>query len=193
MTAWFNALTQVQQIMALIAVPATAVMIIQTILLLFGIGDGDADGDGVPDAGSDDGFSLFSIRGIIAMLTVGGWSGIVMIDAGMHPIPACILAALAGVAALIGMTLLIRLLLRLQSSGNIELSNAIGKIGQVYLPVPADMKGSGKIMITIQDKYSEIPVVTRDPSDIQTGEMVRVVAVNEAGVLIVERTEQSNK
>ena len=57
---WWNSLSTLAQIFACIAVPATLVLIIQTVLMFIGFGD-DADGvgddplDAVPSAGDNDG------------------------------------------------------------------------------------------------------------------------------------------
>ena len=73
MMDWWNGLDLTEQIFALIAIPSTLVLLIQTLLMLFGIGDGvdtdlDLDGDGIPDmdVSPDDFGSLhvFSIREI---------------------------------------------------------------------------------------------------------------------------------
>ena len=48
MLEWWNGLSLISRVFACIAVPATAVML-QTILLLIGIGGGDSDFD--PDGG----------------------------------------------------------------------------------------------------------------------------------------------
>ena len=68
MVNWWNSLPLSQQIFALIAIPATAIMLVQALLLLVGVGlDTDIDGDGVPDADVDhDGLGLISIRSIVA-------------------------------------------------------------------------------------------------------------------------------
>jgi len=192
MINWYNNLTLLQRIFALIALPSTAVLLIQTIMLFFGLGndsDVDIDGDGVPDviADGDGGLTLFSIRGIMAMLCIGSWSGIAISEAGVNGPLTILFATLIGLAALFGMALLIKVLFKLQSSGNIQLSNAIGKVGQVYLPIPAKMSGMGKVNITIQDKYSEFSAMTTEETPIKTGEMVRVVATDEVGYLLVER------
>ena len=186
MIAWFEQLTQLQRVFAYVAIPATVILLLQTILLFFGIGDGDADGDGVPDSGSDDGLSLFSIRGIVAMLCIGAWSGIVLAETGLDGIWVCIIAVVIGLCAY-GMSLLIRVIMRLQSSGNIDLSNAIGKVGRVYIPIPPAMSGVGKINITLQEKYSEVDAATDEKTAIATGVSVRVVSVGENGTLVVER------
>ena len=118
MIGWWNGLTDLQRIFALVGIPATLVLVVQTILLLFGLGAGhedgcdcgcDLDGDGIPDdleGGSDDGLTLFSVRGIVAMFCIAGWSGIVFIDFGMGQVEAILLAVLCGVAALFGMRLI---------------------------------------------------------------------------------------
>lgn len=197
MGEWFNSLTALQRIFALIAIPSTVVMLIQSLMLLFGLFGGDADGDGLGDLddgdidgdGGDtgDGFTLFTVRGIVAMLCVGGWLGIVLLDAGMPVIEAIVLAFVGGVAALFGMAMLVRLLLRLQSSGNIEIANAVGKTGTVYLTIPGNMAGTGKVHIIVQETYTEFNAMTSDPEDIKTGESIRVESVGDSGVLIVKR------
>ena len=125
MIGWWNGLTDLQRIFALVGIPATLVLVVQTILLLFGLGAGhedgcdcgcDLDGDGIPDdleGGSDDGLTLFSVRGIVAMFCIAGWSGIVFIDFGMGQVEAILLAVLCGVAALFGMAYLMKSVLKL--------------------------------------------------------------------------------
>jgi membrane protein implicated in regulation of membrane protease activity len=208
MSDWFESLTTLQQIFAFIAVPATVVLILQTILLFFGIGGGggvdldvsdvggisgaevpDFDASELPDGSDVDGLTVFSIRGIVAMLCVGGWSGIALLDTTLPPVVAVIIAVLLGVAALIGMAYLLRALMKLQASGNIMVESAIGKIGKVYLTVPAERKGSGKIHITVQETYTEFEAVTDDVEPIKTGESVEITAVDESGRLIVTRNK----
>jgi len=184
MSEWFNSLDSLQRIFAFIAIPSSAVLLLQTLLLLFGIGGADPDDIDVP---FDDGLVLFSVRGLVAMLCIGSWSGIVLGDTALHGAVVIILSIIIGFAALIGMALLIKLILKLQSSGNIQMSNAIGKVGQVYLTIPANGAGSGKINIIIQEKFTEAQAITRDEHDIKTGEVVRVVGTDDLGLFVVER------
>lgn len=193
MAAWWNSLTGLQQIFACIGIPATLVLVVQTILLLFGIGDGsdadmdiDPDGFDVSDAG-DGGLVLFSIRGIVAMFCVAGWAGVVFVDLGLAPIPAVLLAILCGVAALFGIAYLMKAVLKLQSNGNIQIGGAVGKTGEVYIPIPAKGQGRGKINLTLQDRFIEVDAITRAEEPLKTGETVRVVSTDEAGLVVVER------
>ena len=197
MTNWWESLSELQRIFAFIGVPATLVLIVQTVLLFFGIGDGDVDVDAdidvdgidpgdIGEAG-DGGLALFSVRGIVAMLCIAGWTGIVFADFGLPDALCVVLAAVCGIAALFGMAYLLKGVSKLQSSGNIQLGSAIGKVGEVYIPIPAAGEGKGKISITVQDRLIEIDAISSDDSQIKTGDSVRVVSVNEAGLAVVER------
>ena len=207
MTQWWYDLSLISQVFALIAIPSTLILLIQTVLLFFGIGGGnddfdapggdvdtdiDIDGDGDADIGSgssgegNSGLALFSIRGIVAMLCIGGWSGLVMLEAGLPEILSVLLAVNFGVLTLFGLAYLMKFAMKLQSSGNIDLGNAIGKTGRVYIPIPPSTSGSGKINITIQDKFIEVDAMTTSERKLATGEAVRVVSTDETGLLIVE-------
>ena len=188
MIAWWNSLETAQQIFALIAIPTSLIMLIQTILLLIGFGgETDADGDDVFEAnnGESDGLALFSVRGIVSMLTVFGWAGVAFWEL-MKPFPAVLLAAALGLLTLFGMAYLMRAVSRLQSSGNIDVENAVGKVAKVYIPIPPKGMGTGKVTITLQEKYSELSAITTSEQKIATGSLVRVVAVDGTGTLLVE-------
>ncbi len=196
MIEWWNNMDLTGQIFALIAIPSTLVLVVQTLLLLFGIGGDDIDADGIdltgngvadtPGDGGGDGMAMFSLRGIMAMAAVGGWSGLVMYEAGIA-LPVTIILSLAfGFMALVGIAWLMKISEKLQSSGNIVLGYAVGKVGTVYIPIPEKMKGSGKINITIQERFLEVDAVTNADRKLATGESVRVVATDESGMVVVE-------
>lgn len=203
MINWWNGLELVQQIFALIAIPSTAILIIQTVLQLIGIGGDDVpediDGDGIPDsdldaaAAADDGLSLFSIRGILSMLCITGWLGVGLLETALPDWAAILIAVAAGVATLIGIAFFMRGIYKLQSSGNIDISNAIGKVAQVYIPIPAAGAGSGKVTITLQEKFCEYTAITAAAEALKTGSYVRVVSVSDGGVLLVEPLTDAKK
>lgn len=189
MIAWWNELMLAQQIFALIAIPSTLVMLIQTVMLLIGLGgegdvDADADGDEVFEGGGD-GLVLFSVRGVVSTLTVMGWSAVALLET-LAPALAITIAAVLGVATLFGMAFLMRAVARLQTSGNIDVENAIGKVATVYIPIPEKGKGTGKVTLTLQEMYSEFTAITVSSDRLATGTLVRVVAVDGTGVLVVE-------
>ncbi len=195
MMDWWNGLDLTEQIFALIAIPSTLVLLIQTLLMLFGIEDGvdtdlDLDGDGIPDldVSPDDFGSLhvFSIRGIAGMLCIGGWSGLVMYQAGWSLWLTVLLSVVFGVITLLLLGYVMYGVSRLQSSGNVDIKTAVGKTGTVYIPIPAGRSGQGKVNVTLNETFMELEAVTQADRRLRTGETVRVTGTDDRGVLIVE-------
>ncbi len=197
MFAWWDSLTSLQQGFALVGIPATLILVVQTVLLMFGIGDGEADGADVdvdPDgfdvgeaASGDDGLTLFTVRGIVAMFCVAGWSGIVFVDLGLGGALSIFLAVICGIAALFGIAYLMKAVLKLQSNGNIQIGLALGKVGEVYIPIPPKGEGRGKINITLQDRFLEVDAISGSDEGFKTGDTVRVVSTDESGLVVVEK------
>ena len=191
MLDWWNSMMLAQQILALIAIPSTLILIVQTVMVLFGFAEGgdvgDVDADDLMEGDTDDGgLGLFSVRGIVSMLCIMGWSGVALLETALPTSLSVLIAFALGVAALFGMALLMKAVYRLQSSGNIDLGNAIGKVGQVYLPIPAGGTAPGKVNVTIQEKLTECEAITVGDTTLATGSYVRITAVGEGGVLVVE-------
>jgi membrane protein implicated in regulation of membrane protease activity len=191
MIEWWNSLEISRQIFALIALPSTLILLLQTLLTLFGVGedvdDPDFDLGGVDgDVEIDAGLALFSVRGILSMLTIMGWVGFALLATELPEWASVLIAVVSGVLTLIGMAYLMRAVMRLQSSGNINIENCIGKVAQVYIPIPPLSTGSGKVNITVQESYREFSAITTVDDTLKTGAFVRAVAVGEGGVLVVE-------
>ncbi|MBE6560731.1 MAG: hypothetical protein E7662_06370 [Ruminococcaceae bacterium] len=193
MIQWWNSLDLFARVYALIAVPSTLILIVQTVMLFLGIG---VDDDGIDLTGNDqidtpgdggaDGLALFSVRGIMAMLCVGGWSGLAMYASGVNRPVTIIISLICGTAALFAIAYLMKAAMKLQSNGVIDLGTAIGKTGRVYIPIPANSQGSGKITLTIQERFIEADAMTTADRKLATGEPVRVVATDGTGMLVVE-------
>ncbi|MBQ2242460.1 MAG: hypothetical protein II319_09995 [Clostridia bacterium] len=196
MINWWNELLLIQQIFALIALPSTLLIVIQTVLMLIGIGgDSGADADVDIDDGievPDDGLAIFSVRGVTSMLCITGWVAVALLETSLPQGVSIAIAILCGVATLIGMAYLMRAVYRLQSSGNIDIENCVGKIGEVYIPIPSTGNGSGKVNLTVQEKFSEFTAITTAGEQLKTGSFVRVVAVGPSGVLVVEPIDKKN-
>lgn len=212
MINWWDSLSVAAQVFALIAIPATLVLVIQTVLMLIGIGMEAADGDGlslddlvsdndtdidgvfsddVPDGDIDptglDSLRLFTLRGIIAFLVVFGWVGYVMETAGVTLFITLPIAFVCGFAMMLLLALLIRAIMKLRNDGNIDNRNAVGVSGKVYLTIPASRKGEGKINVMLQGSFVERDAVTDEQEDIPTGCEVVVTGVSGQTTLVVTR------
>ena len=224
---WWNALGLVAQIFYCIAIPATLVLVIQTILMFFGFDDGDADADFDLDTDADidfdantdadidfdadgdisdgvygdelvdaaelsdiegfDSLRLFTVRGIVAFLVMFGWVGVVMTEAKINLVITLLVATLCGFAIMVLVAYLFKSIMKLRSSGTADNRNALGKAGKVYLTVPANRRGEGKINIMLQGSYVERNAVTDEGEAITTGSEVIVVGVSGQTTLIVKR------
>ena len=204
MLNWWNELSSLQQVFTYFAIPATLILIIQIILFIIGLSDGDGDTDVSHSDIDSDGLEaddepggditessdmaevrLLTFRSIVAFFAVGGWTGVVLGGLDL-PLPAVVMISLlAGWAALYFVSWSIRMALRLQHSGNIQIANAIGKVGEVYITIPAANKGYGKVNVIVQERFCEFEAATSADRDLKTGESVFVTGITEDNVLTV--------
>ena len=188
---FWSALTAIQKTYIVIVLAASVFLVLQIITLLFGFGDGgevdvDFDGDGASDVTVDasDGFTLFSVRGIVAFFAIGGWVGYAL--APVSTPLAIVCSLVAGSLALFAMALIMRAIMRLRSDGNISISRAIGKGADVYLTIPAKNEGFGKVTLTLEERFVELNAVQEGNSPIPTGSHVKVINVK-GDMLVVEK------
>lgn len=131
-------------------------------------------------------FRFVTFRGIIAFLTIFGWSGQVASSGDLHVAVVILIATISGLAAMFVIALLFYSINKLQSSGNISYKNAIGKEAEVYLTIPGRNQGTGKVQVMVQERLLEVTAISRSEKSYKTGERVRVVDVYNGTTLVVE-------
>lgn len=132
---------------------------------------------------------IFTFQGFIAFFAISGWTGLLFLRVGIHVAFAIVLAFLCGVLAMTALALLLRAFMNLQSDGTVQLRNALGAQGEVYLRIPAAGQGKGKVSILIQERYCEFDAVTYEKTQLPTGSVVRVVDIVSNEILVVERVD----
>jgi NfeD-like. len=212
---WWDGLDGILKMLYCIAVPATLVLLIQTVLSLHGgfeggggvdvsdtsgldfhdgshIANSDTDWDHtLGDGGNPADFSIMSmltLQGLATFLTVMGWSSIAAISTGTSATLSIIVGLVLGFAAMYAAARLIHASRRLAESGTLDLRHAVGETGRVYIPIPAEGKGEGKITMQLQGRYIECSAITFENKLLPTGEMVRVTDVRNE-LLIVEEDQ----
>ena len=121
-------------------------------------------------------FGILSFKALCAFAGIFGLVGLVMIETGSATHIRVLAASGAGVAAMFGVAWMMKALTRLQSSGTIDIRNAIGRTGSVYLRIPGEGAGTGKVTIEVQGRSMVLPAIT-DGDEIATGRRVTVVGV----------------
>ncbi len=185
MQEWWNSIPAFEKIFWYFAIPFTALLSIQTVLTFMGI---TSDGFDFDDGGfdTDAGFPIFTIKNFIIFFTVFGWTGIAASNSGMSNIAILILAVLLSTIVMFLVAGIFYFMSRMTQSGNINLQNAVGNVGEVYIPIPGKRTGTGKIQIQIQGAVREIDAIT-DDGKLATGTTVKVLEVINNQILLVDK------
>jgi hypothetical protein len=219
MIAWWESLTTLERIFAYAAVPSSILLLVQTLLLMVGVMGGhgsdiylESDTSGLSDMGGgadhdmpdigahdvqidhgihDTGLQILTMRGLTAFFSVGGWTGLVLLRGQVDRVASGIIAILAGLAAMVVLALLLKMALRLQSDGSMDIRNAVGACGTVYITVPANRRAKGKVMIKLQDQLRELEAVSEGGRDLKAGSLIQVVSVLNGDTLVVSEAARS--
>jgi hypothetical protein len=186
------------------AIIGGTLLVCQFLLSLIGIGGGhdvDHDHDVGHEAGGDhhadhhqetahDQHSswfvgILSFRALVAALTFFGLGGLAATGGGdQHPVIVLAVAIAAGAAALLLVAFIMKSLHKLKADGTLRFDRAVGSTGTVYLTVPANKAGAGKVTLVVQNRTIECQAVTAQ-SELPTGAKVVVVGVVSPGTVEV--------
>ncbi len=168
------------------SVPAllgTGIFLLLVIMMLLGTdgGDGfDADAGSTLD-GSDSAsaFELLSIQGVSAFMMGFGWVGIGgLLGADWGAQRSLGVGVLGGVGMVWILGSLLKSVRGLESNGNVSMSDAIGKVGEVYTRVPPRGEGQGQIRIVLSKRQRMYNAVSAGP-ELTTHDRVIVLQVND--------------
>lgn len=183
---FFNAMDPMLRMFWYIALPATLIFIIQTIMTFVGgdAGDGlEADFDGDLGGDHDMGFQLFSLRNLINFLLGFGWGGVSFFKTIGNSGLLIAVAFIVGLVFLVVFFLVIRQVQKLAEDNSFTMNDAIGKTGEVYLTIPESKSGKGKILINVKGSTHELDAMT-EKDKINSGTMVRVVRIDNDFVFV---------
>ncbi len=199
METWWNSLDSFEKVLWLIALPATLFFTIQmfaTFLGMDGTAEVDADfsgdlssdtdlgGPGDTDSAGNVPFELFTLRNFVNFILGLGWGGIALYP-HFGEVGAVVGGAIIGIVLVALVLYMFKWLSGMTQSGNLVLSNAIGAQGSVYLTIPAEGKGRGKVHISVQGSLRELDAISKGEA-ISTGMNVKVTGIANT-TLIVEK------
>jgi membrane protein implicated in regulation of membrane protease activity len=81
---------------------------------------------------------------------------------------------------------LIKQILKLSENNNFKIENTVDKTAEVYLSIPSEKTGKGKVLISVNGAFHELDAMTKSAEAIPTNSAVKVIAV-ENNILIVEK------
>lgn len=172
-----------------IAIPVSLFFVIQTIMTFVGgsdAGDISADIDG--DVGFGDSLGdLFSLRSLVNFLIGFSWSGIALYSVIPNKPMLITVAALIGLGFVFIFFLILRQLLRLAKDGSFKIEETLNKAAEVYLTVPANRSGKGKVLISVGGSVHELDAMTEGTESLHNTTSVKVVKIENNNILIVEK------
>ncbi len=183
---WFTELSFFEQTYWVVAILGSVLLVVLLILTFLGgevDGDVDVDGDGDIDGGA--GFQFFTFKNLVGFLTIFGWTGIGCIRSDFSFMGTLAVSIVCGLLMMTLMATLFYLLAGMVEEGTMRMSNAIGRTGEVYLPIKSNNGGFGKIQINIQGSMHEIQAFTNDDKDLSVGTIVKVEKVVDNTILLV--------
>ncbi len=122
-------------------------------------------------------FGVISFRTVVAALTFFGLSGLASLSAQLSEPLSLLIAVSAGLAAMYGVHFLMQSLYGMRHDGTARIDRTLGQRGTVYIPIPPQHSGLGKIQIRTQGRIMEYAAKTAAPEKLKTGTTVEVVNV----------------
>lgn len=189
MITWWTSLSTAMQVLWAITLSASLIFVIQTIMTFLGLGDHDADFDLDTSDGSfdaDPSMNLLTFRNLVNFCLGFGWTAVLMHEKIQSNALLIIVSVIVGILLVTVVMWIFKWLSGMQQTGNIDVhKSAVGCEGKVYLTIPGERKGEGKIQITINNAVREYDAVT-DGETIPTGKAIKVTEVINDYTLLVE-------
>jgi hypothetical protein len=189
MNNFFEGMTSLEQTYWIIAILGSAIFVVIFALTFIGGGDTDMEAD-LSDLDADDGgvgFQFFTFKNVIAFFTIFGWTGVVCIDNQMSSTATIIISIIAGLLMMVITSLLFYWMGKMAESGTLRIKNAIGVVGEVYLPIGANRSEIGKVQVKVQGSLRELEAITDGDEELKTNTIIKVIEVVSDELLLVER------
>jgi len=131
--------------------------------------------------------NVFSVRGIIAFLAIGGWTGVLLLQDSFVLLGALLIAIAAGIAAMFVVGFSLFMMSHSDDDGSMAQNSLIGCEAQVYVPIPANGAGKGNVTLTVQNRFLEYPAKTMDKDTLKYKDLVKVLEIVDGNVLVVSK------
>lgn len=131
--------------------------------------------------------NLYTFRNLVNFLLGMSWTAIILQEQIASKALVMVIAFAVGALIVFAVMMMFKWLAKMQQSGNIDVyKSAAGCSGKVYLTVPAERKGTGKVQININNSVREYDALTDSEDDLKTGTSIKVTEVLDTNTLLVE-------
>ena len=187
MDAWWTSLDLFQKVMWCIAIPSSIIFVIQMVMTFVGMdADGGLDADTGGEASGEMPFQLFTFRNLINFFLGFAWTGISFYNSIGSKFWLVVFSTFMGTLLVSIVLLIFYLLSKATQSGNININSALGLTATVYVPIASSRSRAGKVQLSVSGAIREYDAMTNG-DELKTGELVKVTAVIEGNILLVEK------
>ncbi|MDR0814343.1 MAG: serine protease [Bacteroidales bacterium] len=183
---WLNSLEPVLKAYWIMAGVATLIFAIQTVLTFVGLDSEGADADFSGDASTDGAFPFFSLRNLVNFFLGFGWGGVCFYHSFSSHALIVLCALLTGVAFVLLFFFLIKMFLKLGRDNTFKITETLQLTADVYLSIPAEKSGKGKIQISVRGSVHEIDAMTAGEK-LPTGAIARVIEIIDSQTVLVSK------
>ncbi|MGC1471434.1 MAG: hypothetical protein WA775_02485 [Psychroserpens sp.] len=189
---WFSALDGFTQFFWIIALVGSLAFLFVIVTTFAGVDGGD-DLDGIDsdvDGDAGIGFQFITFKNLVGFFTIFGWTGVACLNAGLSKPISVMVSFIAGLFMMAIMAFMFFSMRKLADSGTLVYKNAIGAIGEIYIPVGANRSRMGKVNVNVQGSLRELDALSDSLFELQSGTLIEVIDVTSNGILIVEPTKK---
>ena len=176
--AQYGAMPLLLQIFWGCAVVASLIFLVQMVLTLIGMdsSDMDVDFDGANTMDLGGGLNLFTIKNFIGFLVGFGWAGVCFYNSITSSVLLILVAVIVGLLFVGIFVVIYKQTKKLEHNGAFQIDEVKGTTVSVYLRIPAQGSGKGKVQVSQNGSVHELDALT-DGEEIPSGAKVKVVEI----------------
>ena len=172
---WFSA----------VALAGTGIFALRLLLMLIGVGDVDG-GDVELAAEGDPSLGFLSLNGMAGIMMGFGYGALISYRSLEFGFAASIgIGVICGLAVSSLIIALFKSMSRLESSGTVDASGAIGNAAAVYTAIPKDPNGRGRVRVIINGRMRYYPARS-ESGEFPRGAQVRIQSMDDDRTVVVE-------
>lgn len=193
MEDWWGNLSQIEHVYWIIALIASILFVVVLVGTIIGGVDADVDGvDADVEADTGIGFQFLTFKNVVGFFTVFSWAGLACINSGYSNTITLTVSFLCGLAMMFILAWLFKFMANQAESGTLNIKNAIGQIGEVYITVGKERSSMGKIQIKVQGSLRELEAITDEKEDLVQGNVIKVLEVVSGELLLIEKLKKND-
>ena len=135
-------------------------------------------------------WGMLNFQAIVAGIAVFGLSGLAATAGAFSTGVIVGIGALSAFVMMLAVAGVFSLMVNMDSDNTLRLEDAVGAMGTVYLSIPANNGGQGKVTVTLQQRLVEFAAVTKQEKALAAGDKIMIINVLAPSVMEVIPAEK---